>query len=941
MGRIGKKVLSWTLCLMMAIGMLPGMTKKANAADSEYIIDMSAVSEDLIVNSTTSEGKLVVVVGSSRDYNLTIEAAKNEEVKVVFSGVSIDVSKKTDKPAILVQGEGRVTIQLVGDNTVKGAENCAGIQKSDNVALTITSSENGKLTATGGKYGAGIGGGNGEDGSNITISGEVQVTATGGERGAGIGGGLNSNGEGIKITISGDAQVMAKGGWKGAGIGGGLKGNGEGINITIRDNAQVTATGGDHGAGIGGGHYGSGSGITISGDGNAQVTATGGPSGAGIGGGYYGYGSGITISGNGKAQVTATGGDFGAGIGGGDHGEGSDITISGKGNAQVTATGGEYGAGIGGGYGCVGSNITISGGTVTATGGFYGAGIGGGVEGAGSGITISGNALVTSIGGTWGAGIGGGDDGEGSDITISGNAQVTATGGDFGAGIGGGCGGEGSGIKVYDNAIVSVSGGKSYNNYGSGAGVGSGGKYDSNGNPPEGNETVITFTDDDHKTFNGNVLYYEKGSSAESIEKWEATRINFVTISLKANDGTDMFSEQIVSVGVPTNLQENSFTRKGHSFTGWNTQADGKGTPYEDQTQRIWEPNTILYAQWHKHVYDQTVADETKYLKSAATCTKAAVYYKSCACSAFDPEESGTFESGEALRHDYKDVAGTAKKATCTEEGREADQECSRCHDVITGEEIARLAHTFDQEVATDKYLKTPEDCTHKAVYYKSCVCGEPGAETFEYGEALGHDYKDVAGTAKAATCKETGKEADKKCENCGDVITGAVIAKTTDHKWKAATGYNPKTCEVCGATEGSVIKYDSETGKTLEHTQGDNKDETITFHRSEDDKNAIDHLKGVQIDGEYVNPAIRSGSVIITFDAATLNKLSVGDHVITVIFDDWKDELKLVIKAPVVAAVDTSPITGDSSMPILWVMLILMSMAGASVVMMRRRKRA
>ena len=31
MGRIGKKVLSWTLCLMMAVGMLPGMTRKAEA----------------------------------------------------------------------------------------------------------------------------------------------------------------------------------------------------------------------------------------------------------------------------------------------------------------------------------------------------------------------------------------------------------------------------------------------------------------------------------------------------------------------------------------------------------------------------------------------------------------------------------------------------------------------------------------------------------------------------------------------------------------------------------------------------------------------------------------------------------------------------------------------------------------------------------------------
>ena len=1124
-----RKLIGWMLCLAMAVGMLPGMTRKVKAAEDsgEYIIDMSTVSADVKVDSDTGGGKSVVVTGSSVHY-LIIEAKEGEKITVLFRDVDI-YGVPYGTSGVFVQGDGIVTIQLEGDNTVEGAFDCAGIQKSDNVALTITSSKKGKLTAiggekgagigggtggsgsnitisgnaivtaTGGKNGAGIGGGDGGEGSDINISGDAQVTATGGNCGAGIGGGKGSTGSGITISGDGNAQITAKGGELGAGIGGGYKGNGEGINITISvdgnaqvtatggaggagigggagivggddgegsnitisvdGKAQVTATGGESGAGIGGGMNGAGSGIIISGDGNAQVTANGGTNGAGIGGGYDGEGSVITISGeahvtanggesgagigggyrgegsnitiSGDAQVEATGGNGGAGIGGGDGGEGSDITISG--DAQVTATGGEYGAGIGGGNGRAGSDITISGdaqvtatagdggagigggkggtgsgitisgdgnaqitakggadgagigggnggegsgitisgngdaqvtatagdggagigggnyGTgsgitisgnaqVTANGGDYGAGIGGGYFGKGSDITISGDAQVTATGGKFGAGIGGGDGGEGSDITISGDAQVTATGGLAGAGIGGGYDGKGSGIKVYDKSIVSVSGGKDYTYIGAGAGVGDGGKYDSNGTPPDRDEAVITFTDDDHKTFNGNVLYYEKGSSAESIKNGAATRINFLTILLKANDGTDAFTEQTVSVGVPTNLQKNSFTRKGHSFTGWNTQADGEGTPYADQSQQVWKTNTILYAQWHKHVYDRTVADETKYRKSAATCTKAAVYYKSCACGAFDPDESGTFESGNPLGHDYKAVAGTAKDPTCTAAGKEANQECSRCHDVITGTEIARLAHTFNQEVATDKYLKTPADCAHKAVYFKSCVCGETGTETFESGEALGHDYKDVAGTAKAATCNEAGKEADKKCERCGDVITGTVIAKTTDHKWKAATGYDPKTCEICGATEGDVIKYDSETGKTLEHTQGDNKDETITLHRSEDDKNAFDHLKGVQIDGEYVNPETKSGSVIITFDAATLNKLSIGDHIITVIFDDWVEELKLIIKAPVAAAVDATPVTGDAANPLLWAAMILLSMAGVAVMVERKR---
>ena len=50
-------------------------------------------------------------------------------------------------------------------------------------------------------------------------------------------------------------------------------------------------------------------------------------------------------------------------------------------------------------------------------------------------------------------------------------------------------------------------------------------------------------------------------------------------------------------------------------------------------------------------------------------------------------------------------------------------------------------SHVYDQEVATAEHLKTAATCTAAAVYYKSCTCGENGAETFTSGSALGHDY--------------------------------------------------------------------------------------------------------------------------------------------------------------------------------------------------------
>ena len=270
-----------------------------------------------------------------------------------------------------------------------------------------------------------------------------------------------------------------------------------------------------------------------------------------------------------------------------------------------------------------------------------------------------------------------------------------------------------------------------------------------------------------------------------------------------------------------------------------------------------------------------------------------------------------------------------------------AGEDVTDCYNITYVNGTLTVAeHSFEQEVVDAKYQKSAATCTEAAVYYKSCACGEKGTETFESGEPIGHDYKAVEGSAVAPTCEKAGKEADQKCERCGDVINGKEIP-ATGHTWKAATGYAPKTCEFCGATEGDVIKYTVEGGNTIEFTQGDTNNVVRTYHRSEDDKNAIDHYKGVQIDGKDVKVDAKSGSVILTFDAATLNALGVGDHVIKVIFDDWVDELKLVIKAPVAPIADATPTTGDSSHPVLWVTLLLLSMAGASAVVMRRRKQA
>lgn len=221
--------------------------------------------------------------GTETKNTITIKADDGTTANVTIK--DINVSASSGNAAIKTEGKGNVNLNVEGTNNVTGGFRHAGVEKSNESNLTIGSeSGNGKLTANGGKYGAGIGGGSGGSGNDITITGG-EVTANGGTNGAGIGGGDSGSGNDIIIT---GGEVTANGGEFGAGIGSGW--GGEGSDITI-SGGEVTANGGINGAGIGGGIRASGRDITISGD--SQVKAAGGardPSdgcGAAIGDGGY------------------------------------------------------------------------------------------------------------------------------------------------------------------------------------------------------------------------------------------------------------------------------------------------------------------------------------------------------------------------------------------------------------------------------------------------------------------------------------------------------------------------------------------------------------------------------------------------------------------------------------------------------------------------------
>lgn len=491
---IKRGIAAVTITGIMASSAMPAFAKDYHIDYGDIKVDQDKVSytdkDGTKYDNEKNEDGDITITGKSDENTVSVKDAD-----VTFKDLEIDRSaSSTAADGAAVSVSGNSSIELDGKNTISSGMGHAGIEKADdNRTMTIKDDNNvsGSLTANGGFGGAGIGGGNGADGSDITISGGT-IIANGSFGGAGIGGGSSSysgGGNGSDITISG-GNVTANGGTAGAGIGGGDGDAANGLN------KESDSTGG-----------GRGSNITISGK-NTIVKAEGGAEAAGIGGGRSGDADTIeitdsTVISNGHGSDT---GNSGAGIGGGGFGAGggagggiSNITIK---DADVTAGADAGGAGIGSGRASgwinypsifpnwkaehpnegVASDITISGGRVKASGGDDSAGIGGGYLGSGSDITIKDNADVTANGGKWGAGIGGGWGGDGSDISIS-DSNVSASGGAAGAGIGGGRGGKGENVTISGSSTVSVKHGPgatltSGTCYGAGAGIGNGGGKD-------------------------------------------------------------------------------------------------------------------------------------------------------------------------------------------------------------------------------------------------------------------------------------------------------------------------------------------------------------------------------------------------------------------------------------------------------------------------------
>lgn len=215
-----------------------------------------------------------------------------------------------------------------------------------------------------------------------------------------------------------------------------------------------------------------------------------------------------------------------------------------------------------------------------------------------------------------------------------------------------------------------------------------------------------------------------------------------------------------------------------------------------------------------------------------------------------------------------------------------------------------------------------PATCTTNGI--KTYICTECHNTVDEVLEATGHDWSEWK-VVTPATVDAEGVEI-RTCRNDLNHTESRMIPKLTSEDEPAGDLYN--------LTSGGGV-----------YVIGSKEDYTLTIKRSVDDASCYSHFTGtVRIDGNALGDGeftSKAGSTIISIIPSTMDKLSAGEHVITVVFDDGEVSLTINVRAAQNEA-KTIPATGEMTAPVTTAGAILCMTAAAifvTAVIARRKK--
>ena len=137
-----------------------------------------------------------------------------------------------------------------------------------------------------------------------------------------------------------------------------------------------------------------------------------------------------------------------------------------------------------------------------------------------------------------------------------------------------------------------------------------------------------------------------------------------------------------------------------------------------------------------------------------------------------------------------------------------------------------------------------------------------------------------------------------------------------------------------------NIISVKGLSGKAeKEWTKGGKAGVVITV-KNNGKEDSFDHFVGVKLDGKELvkdkDYTVEKGSTIVTLAPETLEKLSVGEHDVTILFDNGEVNTTLTILEK---EIEKSPKTVDSRRPVIWVVFSSLSIFAAAAYVLLKKK--
>ncbi|MBR3145394.1 MAG: hypothetical protein IKF53_05845 [Clostridia bacterium] len=264
-----------------------------------------------------------------------------------------------------------------------------------------------------------------------------------------------------------------------------------------------------------------------------------------------------------------------------------------------------------------------------------------------------------------------------------------------------------------------------------------------------------------------------------------------------------------------------------------------------------------------------------EYLKTAADCTNAAVYYKHCSVCGLLSDE--TFTSGTALGHTPGAIVKENEvSASCVEDGGYDNVVyCTVCNAEISREHITIKANGHTPGTAV-KENEVAASCTVDGGYNNVVYCTVCGAEISRDHitvDKIPHNY---IATVTPNTCTEGGYTT-YTCSVCGySYITDEVPA--SGHNWDNGVVTKAATC-----TESGIITYTCQNDPT--HTK-----EEVIYPTS--------HTLKTRCENKIAPTCTANGSVVkVTYCTVCNTEISRTTEVLTALGHSLSDTISIYNK--------------------------------------------